>query len=239
MKETKRRKKVDEKKLTLVQHLEELRQRIIICLAAIFICGVLSFFYADKILVFLIKPVGNLVFLRPEEAFFAKIKVAFFTGIFLSLPIIIYNIWRFISPALFLKERKLFFRIIIFSYIFFICGVNFAFFLIVPPAIKFLLTSGTEKIVPMISVNYYLSFILFFLLAFGIVFQLPLVNLSLIKLNIISPEFLKKKRKYVILVIFILSGILTPGPDIFSQFLMAVPALIMYELSIIFSKLIK
>lgn len=223
-------------KLTLVQHLEELRKRLIICLITIFVVGFFCFFYTDNILSILSKPIGKLVFLKPTEAFIIRIKIAFYSSLFVSMPVILYQVWEFVSPALIETERYILRWIIPFSYLLFVFGVALAFFGVLPTGIKFLLDYGTENIQPMISINSYISFVITFLLAFGIIFQLPLVVLFLTKLGIVSPKWLIQQRKYAILVIFIISGIITPGPDIFSQFLMAIPTLLLYEISILLSK---
>ena len=227
-----------EQKFTLVQHLEELRKRIIICLIVVFVCGIFCFFYTDKILAILSNPVGKLVFLKPTEAFLAKIKLSFYGGIFISMPVIIYQAWKFLNPGLIEIERRYFFWIMPFSYLLFLSGVLFAFFAVLPVGMKFLLGYGTENVTPMISVSSYISFVGIFLIAFGIVFQLPVVVLFLTKLGVVTPKWLSVNRKYAVLVIFILAGILTPGPDIFSQFLMAIPTLLLYEISILLSKLV-
>ena len=227
-----------EQKFTLVQHLEELRKRIIICLIVVFVCGIFCFFYTDEILSILSKPVCKLVFLKPTEAFLAKIKLSFYGGIFISMPVIIYQAWKFLNPGLIEIERRYFFWIMPFSYLLFLSGVLFAFFAVLPVGMKFLLGYGTENVTPMISVSSYISFVGIFLIAFGIVFQLPVVVLFLTKLGVVTPKWLSVNRKYAVLVIFILAGILTPGPDIFSQFLMAIPTLLLYEISILLSKLV-
>jgi len=224
--------------LTLVEHLEELRKRIIICLLSIFICAVVCYFYSDKILMLLSTSIDKFVFLKPTEAFVARIKVSFYSGLFVSMPVVIYQIWKFVYPGLLEIERRVLYWIVPFSYLLFVFGVIFAFFVVLPIGIKFLLNYGTENIQPMISIGSYISFVTIFLLAFGIIFQLPLVILLLTKLGIVSPKWLITNRKYAILIIFILAAMLTPGPDIFSQFLMAIPTLLLYEISIFLSKLV-
>lgn len=227
-----------QEKLTLVQHLEELRKRIIICLITTFIISIFCFFYVDNILSILSKPAGKLVFLKPTEAFVTRIKVAFYSGLFVAMPVVIYQIWRFVNPGLIEIERRTLYWTVPFSYLLFISGVAFAFFGVLPTGMKFLLNYGTENIQPMISLSSYISFVIIFLLAFGIIFQLPLVVLLLTKLGVVSPEWLVRQRKYAILVIFIIAGVITPGPDIFSQFLMAIPTLLLYEISILLSKFV-
>lgn len=227
-----------DKSLTLVEHLSELRKRLIVCLITIFLCGIFCFFYTDKILSILSDPVGKLVFLKPAEAFFAKIKLSFYGGIFIAMPVIIYQAWKFVNPGLIEIERRTFYWIVPFSCLLFFSGILFAFFAVLPVGMKFLLGYGTENVIPMLSVSSYISFVGIFLLAFGIIFQLPVVVLFLTKLGIVTPKWLSVNRKYAVLVIFILAGILTPGPDIFSQFLMAIPTLLLYEISILLSKLV-
>ncbi len=224
--------------LTLIEHLEELRRRIIICLIAVFVCSIVCYFYVDKILFILSRPVNKLVFLKPTEAFLTKLKLSFYSGFFVSMPVIIYQIWKFVSPGLLPKEKHYIYWIVPTSYLLFITGVLFAFFAVLPVGIKFLLSYATESIQPLISISAYISFVIIFLLVFGIVFQLPLIVLFLTKLGVITPKWLVTNRKYAILVVFILAGILTPGPDVFSQFLMAIPTLLLYELSIIISKIV-
>ncbi|MDD5686531.1 MAG: twin-arginine translocase subunit TatC [Elusimicrobia bacterium] len=227
-----------EQNLTLVEHLTELRKRIIVCLMTIFICGVFCFYYSDKILLVLSKQIGHLVFLKLTEAFFVRLKLAFYSAVFVSLPVIIYQIWKFVSPGFLKTERRYGYLIILSSYFLFVAGMFFAFYAVLPTGMKYLLSLGTENIQPMISVDSYLSFVTIFLLAFGVIFQLPLVILFLVKLGVITPKWLSKNRKYAIVLIFLVSGILTPGPDIFSQFMMAIPTLILYEISILLSKLV-
>lgn len=221
------------------EHLEELRKRIIVCLIAIFICGIISYFYADKILLVLSQPVGKLIFIKPAEAFFTKLKIAVYSGLFISMPVIIYQIWKFVSPGLLKIEKIYLYWLVPVSYLLFVLGTTFSFFVVLPPGIKFLLNAGSDIVQPMISVNYYISFVTIFLFGFGIMFQMPLVVIFLTKTGIITPQWLVRNRKYVVLIVFVLAGILTPGPDIFSQFMMAVPALILYEIGILISKLVR
>ncbi|OGS17815.1 MAG: twin arginine-targeting protein translocase TatC, partial [Elusimicrobia bacterium RIFOXYA2_FULL_40_6] len=192
--------------LTLVEHLEELRKRIIICLIAAGVCGLASYLYVDKILLLISKPAGHLVFLMPTEAFIVKIKIAFYAGILISMPVILFQIWKFINPGLFKTERNYVYWLVIFSYILFVLGIVFAFFLVLPPGMKFLLACGGDNIQPMISVSYYVSFIMIFLIGFGLVFQMPLLILFLVKIKVISVKWLCSNRKYALLGIFIIAG---------------------------------
>lgn len=223
---------------TFIGHLEELRKRIIIILVSIFITSIGAYIYINDLINILIKPVGKLIFIKPTEALFTKLKIAFLFGILIALPIILYQIWQFIGPALFELEKKYLKFTIFFSYILFILGVSFAYFIVFPVGFKFLLNMGSSIIQPFISLSSYIDFLIIFILSFGIIFQLPLIILTLTKIGIITPKWLSDSRKYIIIIIFILAGILTPGPDVFSQFAMAIPTILLYELSIILSKLV-
>ncbi|MFC1623980.1 twin-arginine translocase subunit TatC [Candidatus Omnitrophota bacterium] len=224
-----------DKKFTIVEHLEELRSRIIKSVIFIIASSILIYNFTDKILLNLVKPVGRLVFIAPIEAFTTNIKIAFFGGLFLSSPFILYQIWQFVSVGLKESERR---YILIFgplSFIFFILGAGFGYFIIVPIGIKFLLGFGTDFITPMISVGRYVSFVGILTFTFGAVFQIPLILLFLTKIGIVTPLFLSKKRRHAVVIIFILAATLTP-PDVITQCLMAGPLILLYELGLLFSK---
>lgn len=229
---------MNEVKISMVQHLEELRKRLIVCLTAVVLSAVICFSYVDNILQLITRPVGRLVFLKPTEAFFSRIEIALYGGVFLALPVIIFQVWRFVSPGLLKTERRYLFWLVPFSYLLFAAGAALAFFVVLPVGVSFLLAYGTEDIQPMISIGSYLSFVSMLLLAFGVVFQLPLVILFLTKMGLVTPDWLAAKRRHAIVVIFILAAILTPGPDIFSQFMMAIPTMLLYELSILLARFV-
>lgn len=225
-----------DKKLTLVGHLEELRARILKAVIAVIIASSVLYSFADKIYDNLVKPVGRLVFIAPEEAFITRIKIAFFGGLFLSLPFVLYQIWRFVSVGLKPSEKKYTLLFGPLSFIFFIVGAIFGYAIIVPIGIKFLLGFATDQIVPMITISRYVSFIAMLTFAFGVVFELPLVSLFLTKIGVVTPYFLSKKRRHAIVFIFIAAAIFTP-PDVITQSLMAIPLLVLYEVGILFSKI--
>jgi len=224
------------RKVTIVEHLEELRIVIIKSLICIFITAIGVYAITDRILAWLIRPIGGkLIFLAPQEAFVATLKIALFGGCYLSSPYIFYQIWHFIKEGLYEKERGYFLYLGIFSFVAFIIGSSFGCFIMVPFAIKFLLGFGKGYIMPMISVDRYISFIMVFTFIFGMAFQLPLAMLLLSKIGIVTPDILSRNRKYAVLIIFIVAAIFTP-PDVVSQFLLAVPLLVLYEISIIFCR---
>lgn len=226
-----------QKDLSFLGHLEELRSRILKSLLAVTLTSVFSYAYADPLLKFLIKPVGHLVFTSPAEAFLVTINVTVWGGVTLSFPFILYQFWAFISEALTISERKYVRMFGPLSFILFMGGIIFGYFAIVPISLHFLMNFSSPWLVPMIRASEYLSFVGSLVLASGIIFELPLILIFLVKIGVASPEFLRQKRRYAIVVIFILSAILTP-PDCASQFLIAVPLLVLYELGILLARII-
>lgn len=245
-------------KLPLTEHLSELRRRILIPLATLFAGFILAFTYSEEIFEVLSLPLKSelklsftnpyihkikkastpLVFLAPAEAFWMHMKISFVTALVISLPVIFSQFWRFISPGLLSKEKKYFLPFILSATALFFVGVSFCFFIVLPFAMTFLLGYKTGNIIPMISVGNYVDFCLKFILAFGVVFELPLIIVFLTKFGIVSPKMLVKQRKYAVLSSFIISAILTPTPDAFNQILMAVPIMLLYEIGIILSRVV-
>lgn len=225
--------------MSLIEHLAELRNRIIVTIIIIFLCAIGSYVFVDKIISFLTAPVGKeMVFLSPTEAFLARIKVAIFSGLLISLPVTFFQGWSFLLPALKNNERKYFYIIFPLSLIFFFGGIVFGFLVVVPFAVKFFLSFASESLVPMFSLHNYLSFIISVLIPFGIIFEIPLLVSLMSKMNLITSSFLRRQRKYAIILIFVFGAILTP-PDIVSQMLMAGPLLLIYEGSIIIARIIE
>ena len=247
-------------KMPFLSHLEELRKRIIISLVAVGIGFVLTFNFSEEILGWLKRPLStnlsiqrkypflfivkkanlpDLVFLAPAEAFWTHIKIAFFSGLFLAAPVVLFEIWKFVAPGLLEKEKRYAGPFVVFSTLFFIIGLAFCYFLVLPFALNFLLTYKTEHLKPMLSVGYYVDFTFKFLLAFGLIFELPLILALASRMGLVTPEFLARNRKYAILINFIIAAILTPTPDIFNQSLMAIPMCLLYEVGIWAAKLVR
>lgn len=224
---------MEDKQLTLVEHLSELRKRVIIIFIAIILGAGISYKYIDTIIEYMVKPAKKLefIYLSPPELFLAYIKIAIIAGIIISSPIILMQIWLFIKPGLKRNERKYLLFSLYMGIIFFLIGCTFAYLTIIPITIEFFTQVSVEQIAPLFSFDSYLSFVSSLLFSFGLVFELPLLIVLLTQLNLITAETLKKYRKIVILVIFILAAILTP-PDVVSQVLLALPMLFLYELSI-------
>ncbi|MFH1593834.1 MAG: twin-arginine translocase subunit TatC [Candidatus Omnitrophota bacterium] len=226
---------MEDKKLTLVGHLDELRARVFKSLVAVIAGATCVYIFVEKIFDSLIKPVGQLVFIAPQEAFIARVKIAFLGGIFLALPVIIYQTWRFIQDGLQPNEKRYAALFGPVSLLFFIIGSSFGYYIIVPIGVKFLLGFATESIVPMISVSKYISFVGLLTLVFGVVFELPLASLFLTKIGVVTPRFLSQKRRHAIVIIFIAAAIFTP-PDVVTQCLLAIPLVVLYEIGLLFSR---
>ena len=232
---------IPEEELPVTEHIEELRHRIFKSVIALVAGFLIAWPFKKNILLFLEKPLpedlrGKLIFLSPPEAFFAALKVSFFAGILIALPFVLYQIWKFIEPGLYEHEKKFILPFIFFSLLFFFIGTSFAYFVILPFGLKFLLGFMGDLLTPQITVGSYVSFVIQMILAFGFVFLLPVVVWLLSKLGVINYRMLEKNRKYAILVIFVIAAVLTP-PDIFSQVMMALPLLGLYELSIWIAKI--
>jgi len=232
-----------EEKLPFTAHLEELRQRLIVCSIAILIGFCIAYGFKEQLFHILMKPLiaamgkgEELIFTGLAEAFFTYLKVAFLGGLMLSSPVIIYEFWMFVAPGLYAEERRLMLPVVFLSSFFFIGGALFGYFIVFPLGFEFFLAFADENIQAMPSMKEYLSFSATMLLAFGVVFELPLVIIFLARLGVVSVEFLRKNRKYAILLIFIVAAILTP-PDVISQIMMAIPLMILYEVSIVGSKI--
>jgi sec-independent protein translocase protein TatC len=233
----------DQEKIPFTAHLEELRKRLIICFIAIGIGFVLSYGFKEKLFRILTHPLikamqtgDKLIFTGLPEAFFTYLKVAFISGIILSTPVIFYQFWRFVAPGLYDKEKRLLIPIVALSTVFFVGGAFFGYFIVFPFGFKFFLGFASDTIRPLPSMREYLSFSTKLLLAFGLVFELPLVLTFFARMGIVSVDFLKKNRKYAILIIFTAAAILTP-PDVATQIMMAVPLMVLYEISIVGAKI--
>jgi sec-independent protein translocase protein TatC len=229
----------EQEKIPFTAHLEELRKRLIVCFIAVGIGFVLSYGFKEKLFQILTRPLisvmqtgDKLIFTGLPEAFFTYLKVALLSGIILSTPVIFYQFWVFVAPGLYEKEKRHMIPIVFLSTFFFVGGSFFGYFIVFPYGFKFFLGFASEIIRPLPSMREYLSFASKLLLAFGLVFELPLIITFLAKLGMVSVSFLKKNRKYALLLFFVGAAILTP-PDVVTQVMMALPLIVLYEISII------
>jgi len=229
-------------KQPFLDHLEELRRRLVICAIAVGLGFIISYVFAKQLFSYLILPLtkvlpedSRLIFTNLPEMFIAYIKVALVAGIILAIPIIFYQLWMFLAPALYQKEKRYIIPFVLFSSILFAAGALFGYLVVFPYGFKFFVSFATEDIQALPSVKQYFSFAIRLLLAFGLVFEMPIVVLFLTKIGLITPDKMKEFRKFAILSSFILAAILTP-PDVATQLMMALPIIILYEISIFLSK---
>jgi len=219
---------MDDGSMTLIAHLTELRSRIIKSLAAIVIGSCIAYFFIDDIMHYLTLPVGKLYYMQPSEAFFTYLKVAIAAGFLIALPVVFYQIWRFFLPALTAKERMVLGLLVPTSVVLFFAGIAFSFFLVLPAAVEFFMGFGNDELQSLFSVNKYFDFVIWFVLPFGVTFELPLIITILGKMGIITSAFLKKHMRLVIFLSFVLAAIITPTPDVFTQTMIAVPMMLLY-----------
>ena len=229
----------EEGKAPFTAHLDELRKRLITCFIAVGVGFAISYGFKEKLFQILVQPLlrvmekgETLIFTGLPEAFFTYLKVALLSGLMLAAPVIIYQFWMFVVPGLYDREKRLMLPIIFLSSFFFVGGSLFGYFIVFPWGFKFFLGFADEHIRALPSMKEYLGFSSKLLLAFGLVFELPLVITFLAKLGLVSVDFLKKNRKYALLLFFAGAAILTP-PDVVTQIMMALPLMLLYEISII------
>ena len=232
-------------KLPLTAHLEELRTRLVRSLLAVGVGFAAAYAYADQLFALLTRPLlglnepgaavteVNLIGTGVAEAFFTKIKVAFLAGIFVASPVILYQIWRFVAPGLYETEKRSARPFVFFGTLFFLAGSAFCYEFVMPVGYRFLMEQyGSIGISPEIRISEYLTFTARMLLAFGVTFELPVFTFFFARLGVVTHQMMISYARYAVLVIFILAAVLTPGPDVASQFLMAGPLLVLYALSI-------
>ena len=224
--------------MSIIAHLEELRKRLIYSIAAVVVGSGAAYFYIDEIMHYLTAPAGKLYYMQPAEAFFTYLKIAVFGGFLLALPVIFYEIWRFILPALTVRERKALLLIVPLSVVLFVVGIAFSFALVLPAAIRFFIGFGSDNLEPLFSLGKYLDFVLAFILPFGFIFELPLVIVILAKLGFVGSAFLWKQQRIVVFLSFVIGAVISPTPDVFSQTMIAVPMILLYEISYVIVRFI-
>ncbi|MCL6494164.1 MAG: twin-arginine translocase subunit TatC [Ignavibacterium sp.] len=231
----------EEKEMTFIEHLEELRWRIIYSLIGIAIGTVIAWIFIDLLVEeILLRPAKengvSLQNLKPFGQIFLYFQIALIAGLILSIPNVFYQFWKFISPALRKNERKYILAIVIFTTVCFLAGIAFAYFVMLPLALSFAVQFGTQTIKNEFAVDEYMSIIISVMLAAGLIFELPMLSFFLSKLGILKPSFMRKYRKHSIVIILIAAAVLTPGTDPVSQVILAVPLVLLYEISILVSK---
>ena len=228
--------------MPLTEHLRELRTRLIRSIIAFLLAAGVSFYFARQVFEILKYPVVKsypeveLITLSPTEPLFILIKIALTVGLILASPVILFELWRFVEPALYPNEKKLFLPLLLSSVFLFVLGGFFGYFVVLPMALKFLLGLGFSQLAatPYLSVNLYISFVLKMLIAFGIAFEMPIFLYMLQRAGVVTEEQLKKFRRYFIVVAFLVGALI--APDVATQVLMAIPLLVLYEISILLGR---
>ena len=228
----------DDRPMGLMDHLSELRGRLVRCTVAVMVGFIACWAVVDPIFDALVDPLlkvlpdgSHAIYTTLPEGFFTRMHISFVAGVFVSSPVIFYQIWSFIAPGLYEEEKRHILPVAFMSAVFFVSGGAFCYFIVFPQAFAFFVSYATDSIVAMPKVSDYLSFVLKLILAFGLVFEMPLFAFFLARMGIITAELMRRVRRYAILGIFIVAAILSP-PDVVSQLLMAAPMLVLYEVSI-------
>jgi len=250
------------KKQSLIEHLEELRMKVIICIIAVFICSAVSFPFSDDVInkmeddligKYMITPEdtgnnttgacacsgiesGNVIVTSPMEGVITLFKVSIFMGIYLSIPIIIYQLFSFVSPALYRREKKIFILILPVSYILFTGGALFTYIVLLPFMMQFFMAFAAPVAASLFKLSELISFVVMMMLIMGIIFQWPLITAIFSKFGVLSPKLLSEKRRYAIVICFILGAFMT-DPTFITQIMLAIPMIILYEIGILTARL--
>lgn len=230
---------------TFLGHLLELRSRLTKAVLALLAGFALAYPFSRQIYAFLAAPLvsvlpanSHLIFTSLPEVFLTYVKLSFLAGFFFALPVILYQFWAFVTPGLYQHERKLLFPTLFASVALFMAGAAFAYYLVFPAAFHFFVSFSGEEITALPAVREYLSLAITFLLAFGAAFQIPVVTVVLARLGVVKVDTLKRSRRYVLLGCFIVAAVVTP-PDVLSQFMLAVPMYLLFELGLLFAGSVK
>lgn len=232
---------MNEEKMSFLDHLGELRKRLLWSFLAILVFFIPAYAFSNEIFDFLMKPLienlpegSSLIFTRPAEGFTTYLKVSFFASVLLAVPFILYQAWKFVAPALYKKEKQIIIPFIFFGSLFFLLGAAFCYYVASPPAFKFLLNEySSEYVKAFPTISEALSFFMALIFGFGLVFEFPLIIFILARIGVVTSKWLREKRKYAIILSALLAAILTPTTDAISMMLMFVPIVVFYELGIL------
>lgn len=232
---------MNEQKMSFLDHLGELRKRLLWSFLAILVFFIPAYAFSNEIFDFLMKPLienlpegSSLIFTRPAEGFTTYLKVSFFASVLLAVPFILYQAWKFVAPALYKKEKQIIIPFIFFGSLFFLLGAAFCYYVASPPAFKFLLNEySSEYVKAFPTISEALSFFMALIFGFGLVFEFPLIIFILARIGVVTSKWLREKRKYAIILSALIAAILTPTTDAVSMMLMFVPIVVFYELGIL------
>ena len=242
--------------MTVVEHLDELRRRLLISLIAIGVASIVGFVFNDQIFDALLRPyreaiealppdarppgalAGQLVYSGPVDPFLTFIKIGFFSGLFIALPVVLYQLWRFVTPGLTKRERRLAIPFVISSFVLFLGGLAFA-YITVERGLGFLLSFGGKQLVPLLTVDRYFSFLILLALGFGLSFEFPLLMIFLAGARLISTAQMRRWRRYVWMGTVVFAAVITPTQDPVTMLLMWVPLVLLYEGAILVARLLK
>lgn len=232
----------DDKKLSVLRHIGELRHRLIVSVIAVVITSIISFIFFEQIFNILLVPAPQditLIYIEMTEMIGTIMRVCLVSGIILAMPYLTYQVIMFVSPALTRKEKRYVYLILPWIALMFAAGVTFSYFILIPPATEFLITFGSDIATPQIRIGNYISIVTRLLLAIGLVFEMPVVSTFLARIGVLKPKWLSDKRKVAFIFAFVLGAIITPTFDPINQTLVAAPLIILYELCIWLAKLVQ
>ena len=227
-----------DRELSLIEHLDELRQRLVKASIGVLIASVLAFTQGERIIRFLLLPSGeaSCVTLAPTESFATYMRVSLFAGIALAMPVILFQLYRYVDPALLPNERRFVLRLGPFVLVLFVLGMAFCYFLLLPQALGFLVNFGGDVFRVQLRCAEYLSFVTTFILGLGIVFEMPAIIYALVRVGVVSRPWLARQRRYVFLGVFLIGALITPTPDPFNQALVAIPMYLLFELGLLLAR---
>jgi len=229
---------MQDKEQNFWEHIAELRKRLILSILSLIPAFIVSFIFSNRIIDLISRPVGQLYFFSPTEAFSVRLKVAFLSSILVAMPFIVYQGWKFIEPALYPHEKRAVFWGLFFSLIMFYLGSALSILVVSPYGIKFLMQFGGENLQPMIRAAEYLDFLLYMTIAFALLFQTPVIMVILSRMGIINPYHISRYRKHIIFALFVIAAIITPSVDAFGMLALALPLIIILEVGLIISKMV-
>jgi len=248
--------KKNEKEMPFLEHLEELRSRLLKALVAVAFCAAVSGYFVNEIFDFLVAPYSQaikrlveekildpataktlrLVYLTPTGGFMIYLKLAVTVGVLASIPVIVYHLWQFVAPGLLAKEKRVVPRLVFFTTLCFLAGASLCYYFVLEFGLRYLLQFQSGVLTPMISIDEYFGFVTILIVVFGLVFEMPVIAYFLTRIGLLTPAFLRQKWRYSVVAILVAAAVLTPTTDWFTMLFLAVPLMVLYEVSIWVSK---